>query len=181
METRAKACTVGRVAPILVLLLLGSAAMAQNPKKESNLRNIELCNSLDRAAFDARINGCTALIDAGQGTPTSLAIAHNNRGNAYAAKADYNRAFRDFNQSIKLNPSYTKPFNNRGVAYLRKGEFDLAIKAFDEAIKLNPNYSEAFANRAEAYLKKSKYDRAERDYDEAIRLEPNLEIGRAHV
>ena len=69
-----------------------------------------------------------------------LAIAYNNRGNAYAAKGDYDRAIQDFDQSIKLNPAYAKPFNNRGVAYLKKGEYDLAIKNLDEAIRLNPNY-----------------------------------------
>ena len=78
-------------------------------------------------------------------------------------------------RSIKLNPTYAKPFNNRGVAYLRKGEYDLAITSFDEAIKLNPDYGGAFANRAGVYLKKNEYDRAARDYDEAIRLDPNLE------
>jgi len=103
-----------------------------------------------------------------------LAIAYNKRGNAYTAKGDYNRAIQDFDQSIKLNPTYIKPLNNRGVAYLRKGEYDLAIEAFDEAITLNPNYGEAFANRAGAHLKKNEYDRAARDYDAAIGLDPNL-------
>jgi tetratricopeptide (TPR) repeat protein len=137
-------------------------------------RNIELCNGLDRRSFEARISGCTALIDARQGTTTTLAIAYNNRGNAYTAKSDYDRAIQDFDQSIKLNPTYIKPLNNRGVAYLRKGEYDLAIEAFDEAITLNPNYGEAFANRAGAHLKKNEYDRAARDYDAAIGLDPNL-------
>ena len=90
-----------------------------------------MCNGVDRTSFEARINGCTALIDARSSTTTALAIAYNNRGNAYAAKADYDRAIQDFDQSIKLNPTYTKPFNNRGVAYLKKGEYDLAIEAFD--------------------------------------------------
>ena len=67
-----------------------------------------------RVGGSARINGCTALIDAGQGT-TILAVAYNNRGNAYTAKEDYDRAIQDFDQSIKLNQTYTKPFNNRGV------------------------------------------------------------------
>jgi tetratricopeptide (TPR) repeat protein len=89
---------------------------------------------------------------------------------AYTAKRDYDRAIQDFDQSIKLDPTYTEPFNNRGVAYLKKGEYDLAIKAFDEAIRLNPSYGEVFANRAGAYLKKNENDRAARDYDEAIRL-----------
>jgi tetratricopeptide (TPR) repeat protein len=174
METGTKTCTFPGVI-LLILLLLGSTAVAQKPKKDNYLKNVELCNGLDRTAPDARIKGCTALIDAGDSTTTALAMAHNNRGNAYAAKADYSRAIQDFDQSIKLDPNYAKPFNNRGVAYLRKGEFDLAIKAFGEAIKLNPTYSEAFANRAEAHLKQHEYDRAARDYDEAIRLAPNLD------
>jgi tetratricopeptide (TPR) repeat protein len=175
METSAKACTFPGVALVLILLLQGAPATAQKAKKDGYLGNIELCNSLDRAALDARIKGCTALIDAGDRKAAALAIAYNNRGNAYAARADYNRAIQDFDQSIKLNPGYVKPFNNRGVAYLKKGELDLAISALDQAIRLNPNYGEAFANRAEAYLKQYKYDRAVQDYDEAIRIAPDLD------
>ena len=126
-------CARGRIihggAPILILLLLGSQAAAQDPKKDSYLGNIELCNGSDRTSHEPRINGCTALIDSGQGTTASLAIAHNNRGNGYAVKGDYDRAIQDFDQSIKLDPTYARPFNNRGVAYLRKGEYDLALKS----------------------------------------------------
>src|SRR5258708_18255450 len=178
MEVRREEDIIGGAALILtllILLLLGPPAAAQNAKKDNYLRNIELCNGLDRASLEPRIIGCTSLIDSRQGTPVALAVAHNNRGNAYVAKGDYDRAIHDFDQSIKLNPTFAKPFNNRGVAYLRKGEYDLAIKALDEAIKLNPNYGGAFANRAGIYLKKNEYDRAARDYDEAIRLDPNLE------
>jgi tetratricopeptide (TPR) repeat protein len=128
------------VAPIVGLLLLGSLATAQSPNKSNYLRNIELCSGSDRTSLESRIEGCTAFIESGQGTPAALAIAHNNRGNAHTTKGDYDRAIQDFDQSIKLNPTYARSFNNRGVAYLRKGEYDLAIKALDEAIKLNPDY-----------------------------------------
>ncbi|WP_347336619.1 tetratricopeptide repeat protein [Bradyrhizobium macuxiense] len=162
--------------PLLVVLLLASPAVAQAPKKDGHLHDIELCNGVNRSPSEARINSCTALIEASQDMTTAgLAIAYNNRGNAYAAGRDYDRAIRDFDSSIKLNPKYDKPLNNRGVAFLKKGEYDRAIDAFDQAIKLTPSYGEAFANRAGAYLKKSEYDRAAQDYDEAIRLEPNLE------
>jgi hypothetical protein len=96
MEINAKAGAIDGVAPILILLLLGSPALAQNPKKNNYLSNIELCNGLDRTSFEARIDGCTALIDGHQGTTTAEAIAYNNRGNAYTAKRDYDRAIRDF-------------------------------------------------------------------------------------
>ena len=68
-----------------------------------------MCNGLDRTSLDPRIDGCTALIDSGQGTTAALAIAYNNRGNAYATKGDYDRAIQDFDQSIKLNPSTPSP------------------------------------------------------------------------
>jgi len=110
MEFSAGGRIIHGAAPILILLLLGSLAAA-SPKKSDYLRNIELCNGSDRTSLAARINGCTALIDSGQGTTSALAIAHNNRGNAYTAKGDYDRAIQDFDQSIKLDPTCAKPFN----------------------------------------------------------------------
>jgi len=174
MESIARRGIINGVAPILILLLLGSPAAAQDPTpKKSVLENIALCNGIDRTSPEPQIDGCTAVIDLGEHTPAA-AIAYNNRGDAYTAKADYDRAVQDFNRSIEINPTNAKPFNNRGVVYLKKGEYDLAIKNLDEAIRLNPDYAKAFVNRAETYQKKNEYDRAARDYDEAIRLDPNL-------
>jgi tetratricopeptide (TPR) repeat protein len=157
------------------LMRTPGAFPGQQPGQKANHKNIELCNGSGPTSLAPRITGCTALIASGEGTTIAMAIAHNNRGNAYAAQGDNDRAIEDFDQSIKLDPAYAKPFNNRGVAYLRKGEYDLAIKDLDQAIGLNPNYGGAFANRAQAYLKTDNYDRAARDYDAAIRLQPNLE------
>ncbi|MCP4615048.1 MAG: tetratricopeptide repeat protein [Bradyrhizobium sp.] len=167
--------------PLLFVSLLLAApasaqAQAQAAKTDGMLKNIELCNRIDRAALDTRISGCTVLIDANYGTTAAQAIAYNNRGNAYIAKGDFDRAIQDFDQSIKLNANYAKPLSNRGVALMRKGEYDGAIEAFDEAIRLKPSYANAYLNRAEAYLKKGDHARAIEDYDEAIRLNPGLDI-----
>src|SRR6185369_5005413 len=112
MEFCEKVGAVDGVATILILLLLGAPAVGQNPKPKGDyLRNIETCNGLDRAPFEVRIDGCTALINARENmTTTALAIAYNNRGNAFAAKRDYDHAIQDFDQSIKLDPTYAKPF-----------------------------------------------------------------------
>ena len=162
----------------LLLSFPATAIFAASPAEErlaSRLKNIELCNGTDRSSPEPQIKGCTALIDSPRETKLILAIAHNNRGDAYATKRDYDRAIQDYDLSINLNPTFSKPFNNRGVAYQKKGDYDRAIKDFGEAIKLSPDYARAFANRAETHQQRHDYRSAVRDYDSAIRLDPSLE------
>jgi tetratricopeptide (TPR) repeat protein len=158
---------VPRMISALVLMLLATVALAQ-----TLLQVVELCNGADRSSPDPQIYGCTTLIDSGA-KPNVLTIAYNNRGDAYIAKGEYDRAIQDFDESIKLASNNAKAFNNRGVAYQKKGEHDRAIQDFDESIKLSSDYASPFANRAEAYLTKGEYGRAARDYNEAIRLQPS--------
>jgi len=79
MRDSARRGVVPAAASALMLLLLGGVAAAPNPK----LNNVELCNGADRTSPDPQIEGCTALIESGKETPKTLAIAYNNRGNAY--------------------------------------------------------------------------------------------------
>src|SRR4249919_484241 len=127
---------------MLMLQWLGPPTSAQTP----TLKNIELCNDRDRTSHYPQIDGCTALIESGNQSPDVLAKAYNNRGNHYTRDGEYDRAIQDYDQSIKINPSYPKAFNNRGVAYQKKGEYERATKDFDEALRLEPNYSIAFVN-----------------------------------
>ena len=77
MEYSTRGGIINGVTPILILLLLGSAAAAQSPKAAQKtkdyVRNIELCNQADHASLQARIDGCTALIDTNEGATTALA------------------------------------------------------------------------------------------------------------
>ena len=109
MKYSASRRIIQRLAPAFALVLFGSLAVAQNPKKSDYLENIALCNGSDRTSLAVRINGCTAFIDSGQGTTRALAIAYNNRGNANTAKGDIDRAILDFDQSIKLDPTFPRP------------------------------------------------------------------------
>ena len=57
---------------------------------------------------------CTAVIQSGLIVGHNLAIAYNNRGNAYKANGDLDRAIADYNQAIALDPKYALAYNNRG-------------------------------------------------------------------
>src|SRR5437868_13063737 len=60
---------IGSVALIVILILglpvAGSWAAPQTPKLEGKLKNVELCNGVDRSSAEPQIRGCTALIESG--------------------------------------------------------------------------------------------------------------------
>jgi len=170
MRCDASRSIVRGVASMLMLMLFVRCAAAQGPS------DVDACNGgRESKSVEPKIIGCTALINSGL-DPQVKAIAYNNRGNAYTTKGEYELAIQDYDESIKLNPNYVKPFNNRGVAYQKKNEYDRAIRDFDAAIKIDPNYADAFANRAETYQKKGDYPSALKDFDVAIQLQPALGV-----
>ncbi len=117
----------------------------------------------------AAIDDFTAAIRLGV---PQAALTFNNRGAAYIALAQPDRAIRDFDDAIGLDPKLAMAYSNRGIAYTRLGLHQRAIEDFDRAIRIIPQYAVAFQNRAYAYSKVEKYSRAIDDLDVAIRHEP---------
>ena len=101
-----------------------------------------------------------------------LAIAYNNRGNAYNDKGDFDRAIQDYNIAINLNPEYANAYANRGITYADKGDLDTAIQDYTKAIELNPELAEAYYNQGITYYHKGEFDKAIQNYDKAIDLKP---------
>jgi lipoprotein NlpI len=122
---------------------------------------------------DIRIAGCTAVIQSGKETHEALAVAFYNRGNAFKAKGEYDRAIQDYGQAIRLNPNYAAAFNNRGTAYNLKKQYKRAIWNFDQAIVLDPKLELSFENRGNAYNFEGEHERAIKDFDHAVSLNPN--------
>ena len=87
------------------------------------------------------------------------------------AKGDRDRAMKDLDEAVRLEPKFTAALNNRGALWSQKGEYDKAIMDFDEAVRLDPKWAPAFYNRGHAWYWKEDYRRAIKDFDEAIRLE----------
>ena len=155
-----------RKSALCTCLLVGAAIVAMGQGRQESLNK---CGSGDP---DTKITGCTALIQAGQNTTETLSVIYNNRGTAFDDKGDYDRAIRDFNEAIRLNPNAETAYYGRGYAYKKKGDYDHAIQDFNEAIHLNPNFERAYYDRGNSYIDKEDYDRAIQEFDEAIRLNP---------
>ena len=43
--------------------------------------------------------------------------SHNNRGNAWTSKKEYDKAIADYTEAIRLDPKYVLAYSNRGNAW----------------------------------------------------------------
>ena len=107
-----------------------------------------------------------------------------NRGNAFKAKGDLDRAFIDYDQAIAFDPANAGAHVNRALILAEKGEAEAALKDFDEAIRLEPKHWRTHLRRGANYHQLGQAERAERDYTKAIELNPKCAdayLGRADI
>ena len=71
-------------------------------------------DSCVKLSDDLAVAGCSRAIDAHQYTDRSLARLYARRGGAYQALGDLNHAMLDFNESMRIDPTYPPAYNNRG-------------------------------------------------------------------
>ena len=82
------------------------------------------------------------------------------------------KAIDDYNEAIRLDPSFSEVYTARGNTWLARKEFDKAIADFGVGLRLDPNDAKAYTSRGLARVLKKEYERAITDFNEAIRLDP---------
>ena len=148
-------------------LFLALPLLAQGPSSD----DAQNCKDL---SGDQAIAACTRVIRSGQLSPIDLAIVYDKRGNEWHGKREYNKAIVDYDEALRINPSYARAFYNRGVTRDAKGERDKAIADYSAAIRLDPSYDDAYVNRGNALDDRGEHDKAIADYSEAIRINPTF-------
>ena len=106
--------------------------------------------------------------------PSNPTNAYSNACATFADKGGLERALRNCNEAIRLDPKHAIAHYNRGRVYAASHEHDRAIADYSRAIDLNPRFAWAYANRGASYGDKGELDRAIADHSKAIELDPTL-------
>ncbi len=105
--------------------------------------------------------------------PTSW-MAHNNLGNALAARDEVSEAMQHYDRAIELKPDYIDAYNNRAATWNRQGLWDRSIADSTRALELRPELAEAWYNRANARNAQREYQHAIEDATQAVKLRPDF-------
>jgi tetratricopeptide (TPR) repeat protein len=97
-----------------------------------------------------------------------------NRGTAYSARGDLDRALQDYNQAIELDPRNAGAYVNRALALTRKGEWEPAMNDYAKATSLNPQQWQAYFNRAADLRDGGKLSEAVDDLNKVMELNPEF-------
>jgi tetratricopeptide (TPR) repeat protein len=122
---------------------------------------------------DTKIGSCTALIQSSPERARDRAFFYHNRGNAWAAKSDNDRAIADYSEAIRLDPKKAEYLNERCWARAIAGrELPLAVTDCTEALRIARDDANIMDSRGFVYLRLSQLDDAVADYDQALRRNP---------
>jgi tetratricopeptide (TPR) repeat protein len=117
--------------------------------------------------YDRAISEYTEAIESDPSNDFANASMYYYRGLAYRNKNEYDKAIRDFNRVILLNPMKANAYYYRGLAYYHKNEYDKAIQDFSEAIILDPSDPTAYYYRGVIYGQQGKDAEAQADFEQS--------------
>ena len=100
------------------------------------------------------------------GTMTSAGVVHLQTG-------EFDRAIRDFDRALVLDPGLVAAWRQRALAYRGKGDYERALADLEQAILLAPSDPRFYTDRGVTYELLGDYSSAIRDFSRAIAFRPN--------
>ncbi len=96
-------------------------------------------------------------------------------GNYHYFSGDFNKAIKELNKVLELDPNYGDALNMIGYTYLEKGDFSKAIEHLKKYVDLNPDEANPLDSLAEAYFWMGQLDEATASYKDALEIKPEFE------
>ena len=100
------------------------------------------------------------------------AIVHNNRGTFLQKQGDYAGALADYNEALRLQPSFPLAFANRGYTHSLQREFKLAEQDYLASLRIQPNQPLVRRLLAINYAAQEAYPAALAEFRTAMEISP---------
>ncbi len=100
------------------------------------------------------------------------AEAYNLRGVVFVAHGQYERALKDFTESLVREPGNAGVYNNRGQCHYFMKQYAQALADFTQALAISPNHVVALNNRALVHIARKDYLAALDDIQKALTIHP---------
>ena len=103
---------------------------------------------------------------------------HNNLGDLYSRRKEWDKAIEEFKKAVTINPRYSYAFHNLGNAYLYSDRLDEATKYYNKALEINPMIWQTYLQLAVISVKKNDLKSAEEIVLKGIKVNPTTESWR---
>ena len=100
-------------------------------------------------------------------------VALNNRGNVFQALKQPELAIMDFDNAVKIAPTYAEAYYNKGIVLGTLHRIEEEIQHYDLALKYKPNFPEAYNNKGIALQKLHRMEETLACYQAGIAQNPN--------
>jgi tetratricopeptide (TPR) repeat protein len=104
---------------------------------------------------------------------------YNNRSVILISKGDLEKALKDLEQAITLNPNYAEAYSNRGLIHFFRNDKTAATSDYEKSLALDPKSPATYINRGIIFYENGNLVRAIIDFNRAVELAPNT--ARAYV
>lgn len=158
---------------VCLLAVMGSHLWAKESHPLSSEQALELAHQGILKANAGNVSKAVELFDA------SLKASHGknvkallNRGKVFLLQGHLDRALRDLDKAIKLDPECVDAYVVRGTIHRLRGDFSKAIKDLSKAVSLNPDNTDALTNRAAVFFDTGEHEKALVDLGRIIQLKP---------
>lgn len=101
---------------------------------------------------------------------------HNNLGDLYARRKDFQKAIEEFTKAIEINPRYADAYHNLGNTYLSLGKMDQAELSYKKALEFNPKIWQSYAQLAAINANREDWNEAEKMILRGVSIIPNSNL-----
>lgn len=165
--------------PIIGLCLVVAHLTSEVLRRGARLRSLAALATVSLAALSLlsvhRVkdwsSGFALASSAIRTCPQSARIRYG-MGRQYAERGEYDKALKEFETALSIDPAYHEALNDIGLIAQRRGDLDAALGQYRKSLQAKVDYPEALYNMGNAYFAKRDYAAAVRAYEGALKSKP---------